>query len=144
MLDGFFNSIFGILIDWNPAMALITISFLLTLFISLAYKYLTNQKELKQHKEEMKFLQNEIKKLKDDPDKAMKKQKELMEKNFKMMGQNMKPMLITFIPLIIIFGWLRGTYDPMGKIIFGLSWFWVYLISAVIFSAIIRKVLKIY
>ena len=48
------------------------------------------------------------------------------------------------IPLIIIFGWLRITYEPLGKLIFGMSWFWIYLISAVIFSMVIRKVLKIY
>ncbi|MBS3150594.1 DUF106 domain-containing protein [Candidatus Woesearchaeota archaeon] len=144
MLDGFFNSIFGSLIEWSPLVSMLIISLILTLLTSLAYKFLTNQKELKQHKEDMKNLQGEIKKLKDNPEKAMQKQKEIMEKNLKMMGQNIKPMIITFIPLIIIFGWLRVTYDPIGKLIFGLTWFWVYLISAIVFSAIIRKVLKIY
>jgi len=132
------------MIEASPLGALLLISFLLTMLISLAYKFFTNQKELKQHKEEMKVLQNEIKKLKDNPEKAMQKQKELMEKNFKMMGQSIKPMIITFIPIVILFGWLRGAYDPIGKLIFGLTWFWVYFISAIIFSALIRKVLKIY
>ena len=89
-------------------------------------------------------LQKEIKSLKNDPKKMMEKQKEIMDINLKMMKHNIKPMLITFIPLLIIFGWLRTTYDPLGKLIFGLSWFWVYLISAILFSIIIRKVLKIY
>jgi uncharacterized membrane protein (DUF106 family) len=144
MLDGLFNSIFGSLIDWSPLMGLLLVSLILTLIISLSYKFLTNQKELKQHKEEMNQLQKEIKGLKDDPKKMMEKQNELMKKNLGMMKHNIKPMLFTFIPLIIIFGWLRVTYEPFGKLIIGLSWFWIYLISAVIFSAIIRKVLKIY
>lgn len=144
MLDSFFNSIFGFLINWNPLISLLVISFILTLIISLSYKFLTNQKELKQHKEEMDKLQKEIKSLKDNPQKMMDKQKELMEKNLKMMKYQIKPMLFTFIPLIIIFGWLRATYEPLGKMILGLSWFWVYLITAIIFSIIIRKLLKIY
>ena len=144
MLDGFFNSIFGSLIEYSPLLAMLIISLILTLLISLAYKFMTNQQELKQHKEEMKAIQKEMKGLKNNPEKMMQKQKDLMEKNMKMMGQNLKPMIITFIPLIIIFGWLRVTYDPLGKLALGLSWFWIYLISAIIFSAIIRKVLKIY
>jgi len=94
--------------------------------------------------EEINQLQKDMKLLKDNPQKMMDKQKELMSKNFKMMKHNIKPMLFTFIPLIIIFGWLRTVYTPLGKIILGLSWFWVYLISAIVFSMIIRKLLKIY
>ncbi len=144
MLDGILNSIFGSLIEWSPVVGLLVISFLLTLLISLSYKFLTDQKLMKEHKDEITQLQKEMKELKDNPEKMMAKQKILMEKNLKMMKHNIKPMLFTFIPLIIIFGWLRTTYTPMGKLIFGLSWFWIYLISAVIFSMIIRKLLKIY
>ena len=144
MLDNFFNSIFGSLINWNPLMGLLIISLILTLIISLSYKFLTDQKELKEHKEEMSKLQKELKELKDNPKKMMEKQSELMKKNLGMMKHQIKPMLFTFIQLIIIFGWLRITYEPLGKLIFGMSWFWIYLISAVIFSMIIRKVLKIY
>jgi len=144
MLDSFFNSIFGFLINWSPLVGLLVISFLLTLIISFSYKFLTDQKLMKEHKDEIKELQKELKELKNEPQKMMDKQKILMEKNLKMMKHNFKPMLFTFIPLIIIFGWLRTTYTPMGKLIFGLSWFWIYLISAIIFSMIIRKLLKIY
>src|SRR3989338_2952709 len=142
MLDSFFNSIFGFMINWSPTVGLLVVSFILTLIISLSYKFLTDQKELKKQKEEMTQLQKEIKELKDNPTKMMEKQGELMKKNLGMMKHNIKPMLFTFIPLIIIFGWLRVTYE--GKLIIGLSWFWIYLISAVIFSMIIRKLLKIY
>ena len=144
MLDGFFNAIFGFLIEWSPLVGLLVISLILTLITSLSYKFLTDQKELKEQKEVVNKLQKEIKSLKDDPKKMMEKQKEIMDINFKMMKHNIKPMLITFIPLLIIFGWLKTTYDPLGKLIFGLSWFWIYLISAILFSIVIRKVLKIH
>ncbi|MBS3143733.1 DUF106 domain-containing protein [Candidatus Woesearchaeota archaeon] len=241
MFDSFFNSIFGFLIDWSPLVSLLVISLLLTLLISLSYKFLTNQKEMKEHKDEISKLQKEMKSLKNSPKEMMEKQKILMERNMKMMKHNFKPMLFTFIPLIIIFGWLSSTlaYEPLEpnmefpvditfnenanneivklesdtlnienneqiikegkarwiikgeegkhritivykseqypkdisitkkwmpskpediknsdlkrievgnkfKPLLGLSWFWIYLISAVIFSMIIRKVLKIY
>lgn len=144
MFDSFFNSIFGSLINWDPKIALIIISFLLTLIITVVYKLTTNQKMLKETKEELKEMQKEMRELKNDPKKMMEKQKELMEKNMKMMMHSFKPMIFTFLPIIIIFGWLRGVYQPLGKIMFGLSWIWIYIIFSIIFSMIIRKVLKIY
>jgi|SRR3989344_374609 len=144
MLNNFFNAIFGFLIELNPLIGLLFISLILTLIISFSYKFLTDQKELKSQKDIIQKLQKEIKSLKDDPKKMMEKQKEIMDINLKMMKHNIKPMLITFIPLLIIFGWLKETYGPIGNLIFGMSWFWVYLISAILFSIIIRKVLKIY
>src|SRR3989344_1497929 len=144
MLNSFFDSIFGFLISWSPLTGLLVVSLILTLITSLSYKFLTDQKELKEQKDSISRLQKELKSLKDDLKKMMEKQKEIMEINMKMMKHNIKPMLITFIPLIIIFSWLRVTYEPLGQLIIGLSWFWIYLISAIIFSIIIRKVLKIY
>jgi len=144
MLNSFFDLIFGFLINLSPLAGLLVVSLILTLITSLSYKFLTNQEEMKEQKDNISRLQKELKLLKDDPKKMMEKQREIMEINMKMMKHNIKPMLITFIPLIIIFSWLRTTYEPFGKLIIGLSWFWIYLISAIIFSIIIRKVLKIY
>ena len=144
MFDNFFNSIFGSLIESNPQVGLILIAFLLTLAITLIYKVATNQKEMKETKEELKEMQKELRALKDDPKKMMEKQKELMEKNMKMMGHSLKPMLFTFLPIIIVFGWLRNVYEPLGKIMFGLSWIWVYIIFSMIFSILLRKILKVY
>ncbi|MBL7147402.1 MAG: DUF106 domain-containing protein [Nanoarchaeota archaeon] len=144
MFDSFFNSIFGGLINQNPKLALILISFLLTLLITLVYKFTTNQKMMKETKEELKEMQKEMRGLKDDPKKMMEKQKKLMEKNMKMMMHSFKPMLFTFIPIIIMFSWLKNEYEPLGKVMFGLSWIWVYIIFSIIFSIITRKILKVY
>ena len=144
MLDSFFNSIFGSLISWNCEYALILISFIITLIITLIYKYTTNQKMLKETKEELKEMQKELKGLKDNPPKMMEKQKQLMEKNMKMMIHGFKPMLFTFLPIIVMFSWLKNVYDPLGKIMFGLSWIWIYIIFSIIFSMVVRKLLKVY
>lgn len=115
MFDSFFNSIFAPLLEWSPKFTLLILSFILTFIITLAYKYLTNQKMMKQHKTEMKDIQKEIKELKDNPKKMMEKQKEMMEKNMKIMTHSFKPMLFTLIPLLIIFSWLNATfiYEPL-------------------------------
>jgi len=122
VFDSFFNSIFGSLLEWDVRYALIIISFILTLIVTVAYKYLTNQTLLKGLKDELKELQKEMKDLKDEPGKAMEKQKELMEKNLKLMGHTLKPSLYTLVPLLIIFSWLNHVFDPLGKVFFGLSW----------------------
>lgn len=145
MLDSFFNSIFGWLIAWSPKGALIIISFILTFITTIVYKYTTNQVWVKQTKDEMTALQKQMKEEQNNPKKMMEIQKELMEKNMKFMMHSFKPLIYTFIPILIIFGWLRGVYDEMGgKVLLGLSWFWVYLIVSIISSTLIRKVLKIY
>lgn len=143
-ITGFFNLTLGPFVSWDPGISLLIISFTLTLITTLIYKYTTDQEMLKSFKEESKKMQQEMKMLKDNPGKMMEKNKELMEKNMKVMKQSFKPLLYTFIPFAIIFFGLRNVYEPLGKILFGLSWIWIYILSSIIFSIILRKVLKVY
>ncbi|MBI2135633.1 DUF106 domain-containing protein [Candidatus Woesearchaeota archaeon] len=115
VLDSFFNTIFGPLINFNILLAVIFISFLISLIMTLVYKWMTDQHLMKSLKEDMKSHQNEIKKHKDNPQKMLELQKLAMEKNMKYMMHSMKPTLITFIPIIIIFGWMSSTlaYMPL-------------------------------
>ena len=143
-ITGFFNLTLGPFVNWNPTSSLLIISFFLTLITTLIYKYTTDQEMLKSFKEESKKMQQEMKTLKDNPGKMMEKNKELMEKNMKVMKQSFKPLIYTFIPFAIIFFGLRNIYEPFGKILFGLSWIWIYILSSIIFSIILRKLLKVY
>lgn len=115
VLDSFFNTIFGPLIRLNILFAVIVISFLISLIMTFAYKWMTDQHLMKSLKEDMKSHQNEIKKHKDNPQKMLELQKLAMDKNMKYMMHSMKPTLVTFIPIIIIFGWLSSTlaYVPL-------------------------------
>lgn len=91
-------------------------SFVLTLLITLIYKFTTDQNLMKKLKAEMKVLQKEMKLLAKDPKKAMAHQKKLMSKNMTYMKHSLKPTLYTFIPIIIIFGWLNShlAYIPLA------------------------------
>ncbi len=138
----------------GPALAVIIISLLLTLLTNFIYKLVTDQDMMRALKTELKTLQNEMKELKDQPEKFMAHQKRAMEKNLEYMKRSMKPTLFTFIPLLLIFGWLRLRFAGMGDLIIwgfnipllgkGLGWLGIYFWSAVIFSFITRKLLKIY
>jgi uncharacterized membrane protein (DUF106 family) len=92
----------------HPFLAIALLAFLITLLITLIYKYTTDQNLMKQLKDELKELQKELKTLKDHPDKALKVQKQMMETNTKYMMQSLKATLYTFLPIIIIFGWMSA------------------------------------
>jgi uncharacterized membrane protein (DUF106 family) len=153
VLDNFFNFIFSFAIKLGAPWSIIIISFVITLIMSLATKYLTDQTEMKSLKEELQHLQKEIKSNQDNPSKAQEIQKRLIDTNMKYMKQSFKPMLYTFLPIIIFFGWLKSLY-PTGDIInfgfniplfgMGLGWLGTYIISSIIFSLIIRKLFKIH
>jgi len=93
----------------------ILLSFLISLIITLIYKYTTDQNLMRRLKEEMKEFQKEIKELKKEPEKAMQVQKKSMQTNMKYMMQSMKSTLYSFIPIIIIFGWMNANlaFDPI-------------------------------
>lgn len=142
-----FNSMFdawlGPLVVWSPLGSMILITLILALIITIVYKYTTNQKLMKELKDEMKAFQAKIKENRENPQKMMSLQKEMMEKNMSYMKHSMRPTLITFIPLIIFYGWLKSAYGDQ-TLFFGLGWIWTYIIFSVVFSSILRKVLKIY
>lgn len=100
--------VFEFLIKMDPLLSIILISLIMSLVITILYKYLTDQKLMKQLKDEIKDYQKEMKTLRDNPKKMMKVQKNAMEANMKYMMHSLKPTLFTFIPVIIIFGWLNG------------------------------------
>lgn len=153
VLDGLFNTIFYPFLLLPVPWSLIAISFILTLLVTLSYKYLTDQTLIKQLKEEVKALQGRMKEEKENKEKLTEIQKELLAKNSQLMKHNLKPTLYTFIPIIIIFGWVRKTFLDEGNLIdwgtsiplfgTGAGWLLTYIISSIIFSIIIRKALKI-
>lgn len=145
VFDNFFQSIFGWAIEWSPVGGLIIICFILTLLITLVYKYMTNQNLLKSIKKDMKDIRHNMKEFRSDPQKMMELQKISMEKSMQQMKNTFKPMLVTFIPLILIFGWLRVQYVGLEINFIGItSWLLIYIICSIIFSMFLRKVLKVH
>jgi uncharacterized membrane protein (DUF106 family) len=135
----------GWLLNWNLTIGMIIIVFVITVITTIIQKYTTDQKALKELRKEQKLLQEETRKFKNDPIKyaeLSKKQFEIIPKTFKLTSRGM---LFTGIPFILFFRWFYDTFAAMGspKFFGFLSWFWFYLILAIIFNSILRKVLKV-
>ncbi len=115
VFENLLNPIFNPLLNLPTLWALIFLSFLISLIITLITKYATDQNLMKSLKEEIKQLQAEMKELKKEPEKAMQVQKQVMQTNMKYMKQSFKSMFYTFIPIIIIFSWMNTNlaYDPI-------------------------------
>lgn len=126
------------LIISNPKTSLIAISFLITLVMTLATKYLTDQKRMKELKEIQKACQIKIKDAKGKPEDMAKIQKEIMSCSMELMKHSFKPMIYTFIPIIIFFWWIKGIYTGVLS-----GWIWWYLGTAILSSMILRKVLDV-
>lgn len=109
------DPVFSPLLRLPPLWAVILLSFLVSLFIVLIYRAMTDQKEMKQLKDSLKEYQTKLKSMKDKPEDMMKVQKDMMQVNMKYMGKSMKPTLVTFIPILLIFGWMNAhlAYEPI-------------------------------
>ncbi len=115
MFEGVLSPIFDPLLKLPMVWVVVIMAFIITLLITLIYKFTTNQNLMKELKSEMKELQKEMKELKSDPKKMMDVQKKAMQTNMKYMSHSMRSMLFTFIPIILIFGWMNShlAYEPI-------------------------------
>lgn len=118
--------------------SIIIVGVLVTLLTTLVTKYFTNQNRMKELKEIQKACRIKIKENSNNPQELEKINKQVMECSMEMMKHSFKPMFITFIPLIILIYWLRGVYTIVLP-----SWIWWYIISSVIASIALRKLLKV-
>ena len=135
---------FGILLNWNLTVGMLLIVYLITLITTVVQKYTTDQKALKELKEEQKSLSEEMQKYRDNPNKIMelnKKSMELFPKQFKLTSRSI---LYTSIPFILFFRWFTEFFTSLGnpKFFGFITWFWFYMIFSVIFSIILRKMMK--
>ena len=143
------NELIGFLLNWTMKYgdfgSIVIVSFILGFFTTLVYKYFTNQDALKKIKEENKRLQDEMKNHKDNPKRMAELQKEALQKSLiEPFKHQMKPLLITFAPFVLVFGWLRANFAGAGDIFLVFGWFGTYIIFSIIFSSLMRKMLRVY
>ncbi|MBI5065070.1 DUF106 domain-containing protein [Candidatus Woesearchaeota archaeon] len=105
-LNSFFDIIFSPLLYLGTFWAVLIISLLLSVIITVIYKYTTDQNLMKQLKDEIKDLQKQSKELQNHPEKFKEVQSKMMKTNMKVMSESLKPMLYYFLPIIFIFGWM--------------------------------------
>lgn len=128
----------------------------MTLITTLIYKYTTDQAKLKSFREELKSIRKEMTNSKNDPKKLNDLQKRSMEISMDQFKHSLKPMIITMFPAIIAFSFLNKLLLP-GTIILklpfsipkigsndGFGWLGVYLLTSIIFSTLLRKLLKVH
>lgn len=134
----------GALLNWNLIYGFLILIFILTFITTIAQKYLTDQKTMREMKAEQKKLSDEMKKFRHDPEKIMELQKESTKFMIPMMKLGMRPMVFTGIPIILFFRWFMDVFTTMGNPKFWIfSWFWFYLIMSIVISSILRKVMKV-
>lgn len=106
----FLNIIFAPLLKLPPLLAVILMSFIVSLLIVVISKYMTDQDLMKKIKEDIKENQKQAKESKSNPGKLIEIQKKQMELTMRQFQHTLKPTLITFIPIIFIFGWMNATF----------------------------------
>ena len=146
------DKIFGFLFGWavaiSPLLGIIFISFILSLISTISWKYLTDQTLLKSIREKASAMKEEFKKHKDDPKKISELNSNFAKENWEAMKtqykQSIKPMIVTIVPFALAFVWIRKTYEPFGDIFLGMGGIWSYIVFSIIFSMILRKIMKVY
>jgi len=133
----------GILLDWNISWGMVLVTGVITFAISLTQKYTMDHERMRALKQEQKHLQAQMKEFKDNPEKIMEINKKSLGLVSEIWDISMRPAMYTFLPVILFFRWFQDYFAVHPEKIFGmLSWFWSYLILAIIFSMIFRKVLR--
>ena len=140
----------------NALLSIIVFSFLITLSFTLVSKKFTNQSRLKELKDKSALLRKKAEEYKSNPEKLMEVNKEMMEMSGEQLKITMKTSLITIIPFILIFSFLKNLFQDAGinNIIYwgtdlplihdGAGWLLLYIVSSIIFSIILRKIMKVY
>ena len=135
----------GNLLDFNLFWGMTLVVFLITLLTTIIQKYGTDQESLKQIKDEQKLLQEEMKKHRDNPEKLREINKKSLEFFPKTMDLTMKPLIYTAVPFVLFFRWFNDYFiNSSYKFLGFMSWFWFYFVASIIFSSILRKVLKVH
>jgi uncharacterized membrane protein (DUF106 family) len=128
----------------------------LSIIMTYAYKFLTDQALMRELKSEIDKLKKKMKEHRKDPEKLREVQKEMMPLNMKYFKKSMKPTLITLLPFLIIFFFLNQVYSVGGELfpivplpfslpIIGnsLEWIGTYIIFSLVLTTVFRKVLNV-
>ena len=122
---------------------------ILSLVVSVIYKFLTNQDEMKKVKEEMKYFKDKADEAKKSGDMAKMNQytNDMLKVSSQQFKHTMKPMFASMFVFIIVLGWFGVAF---GEVLintpfagFQLSWFYWYIIIAIPATMIFRKIMGV-
>ena len=122
----------------NAIISIILISILINFIVLLVTKFFSDQTRIRELKKQQKEFNKALKDVRGDVEKTLEIQKKAMEHSLELMKHSFRPLLITMIPLLLFFWWIREIFSPVLN-----GWIWYYLVSSIIASLILRKVLNV-
>ena len=136
---------FGALLRWNLTFGMFVIVGFISFITTLIQKYATDQETIRELKKQQKEINKKAREFRHDPEKMMDIQREAFPITGKLFRLSLRPIMFTGIPFILFFRWFIDIFAAMGspKFFGFLSWFWFYLIFAMIIGGIFRKILKV-
>jgi len=152
MLEGYYGAlsfIFSPIIGLPPALAEFIIAAIITLIITVFYRYLIDQNKVRDIRVKTKEIQKKIKETK-DKEESSKLTNEMFSLSNQQMKMSFKPMIVALIFAILILPWLRVVFtgpivtlpfDILGRTTLG--WFLWYVIVSIPLSFVFRKVLGV-
>ena len=148
---GALTTLFSPVLALHPALAELIIAGLITFVITLFYKFLVDQKKMKEIREKVDAMRKEVKEYqKTDPEKANQVTTEMFKLTNQQMKINMKPMIVTLLFVILIFPWLKTVFiGPIVQLPFSLlgrtsfGWLLWYITVSIPLSTAFRKLMGV-
>lgn len=127
-------------IQANPKLSIIIIATIISLLISVINFFVLDKEKMRASRKRQKEIQKELKASKDDPTKTQELSTELMKHSLESMKHSFKPLIFTLLPILVIFGWIREVFSETSL---AGSWFWWYIVTALVSGMIFRKLFKL-
>lgn len=152
MFDSMLSGVFAPLLGMNPVIGLFIFAAFISFVLTLPYKFLLDQKKVRELKEKTKEIQKQIKEAqKTDQKKANELLTEMLALSNKQMLSNFKPMLPGMMLVVILLPWLASAFAgpivilPFSLPIFGNDFGWLmwYLLASIPLTYIFRKMLGV-
>jgi len=110
VLESLLDPVLGWSLNMPLWLGIFVLAFLVSLLITVVYRFATDQQEMKRLKEKTKKFQKEMREHRSDTKKLAKIQKEAMEVNLTYMKKSLTPTLYTLIPLLFVFAWMNAAF----------------------------------
>lgn len=145
------SAVFSPVLGMHPAVGELLIAAFITFIITLFYKFLVNQKKVKEIRDKVKEIQKQSKDAqKDNPEKSKELTADMLKLTNQQMKMTLKPMMVTLLFVILTFPWLKTVFigpivylpfSIMGREWFG--WFLWYVILSMPLSVVFRKAMDV-
>ncbi len=152
MFEAELSAVFAPLLGLNPALGILIIAGLVSFLLTLPYRFMVDQKKMREHKEKTKELQKQIKEAqKTDQKKANELMTEMLALSNRQMMSNFKPMIPGMALVFIFLPWVAFAFSgPVAVLPFSLPYFgsdfgWLmwYMLASLPVTYIFRKALGV-